>query len=132
MSLDRFFELFPRLKKYQAHPKIKEMYDYMSTPESIDKMLTANDLFEMPALAGIIKELQDKFHNPAELDFNDHEIRQLIGGLVKEIILDFGYEVNKQKSLRFSEIIRSATNYKKNPANAIKVLKKVPIIENIQ
>ena len=96
MSLDRFFELFPRFKKYHGNPTIQDMYNYMSTPENIDKMLTANDLFEMPALAGIIKELQAEFHNPAKLNFIDNEVRQLIGGMVKEVILDFGYEVKIQ------------------------------------
>ena len=132
MSLDRFFELFPRFKKYHGNPTIQDMYNYTSTPENIDKMLTANDLFEMPALAGIIKELQAEFHNPAKLNFIDNEVRQLIGGMVKEVILDFGYEVKIQKSLKGSEIIRSATHYKKNPANATKVLKKVPIVETIE
>lgn len=131
MPITRFFQLFPRFKSYQTNPKIQAMYKYMSTAESIEKMLTANDVFGLPALAGIVDELQMNFHS-ATLDFTDNKVRQLIGGMVKEVILDFGYETEIQKGLKGPGIIRSATHYKKNPAIATKILKKELVIEDIK
>ena len=132
MSFERFFEFFPRFKRYQNNSYVKEMYVFFSTLESIENMLTANDEFEVPALSGIIKEVEANFHDVTNINLDDDASRRLIGGMVKEIIFDFGYEVNKQKSMKGSAYIKSATHYTKVPANATKILKKVTVIEDIK
>lgn len=137
MDFEEFIEknsMYKKFGKNEAAKTAKSLFNFMSKPENIDKMLMANDNGR-PALEGILSEIEENFNNKDFDIENDNFTRQFIGVMVRDIIKDFGYivdrtELSRQKNIK-SKFITSATHYKKVPEEAIKTIKKEITIVNI-
>lgn len=135
MDFKKFIESNPKYKKFGKNKAAGSLFNFMSEPVNIDKMIMANTNGR-PALEGLLPEIEEKFNSD---DFNiekDNFTRQFIGVMVKDVIKDFGYivdraELNRQKIIK-SKFITSATHYKHVPDLAKKMIKKVISIVNIQ
>lgn len=130
MEFEEFIEKNTTYKKFGKNKEAetaKSLFNFMSKPENIDKMLLANDNGR-PALEGILSEVEKNFNNEDFDIENDNFTRQFIGVMVRDIINDFGYivdrtELSRQKNIK-SKFITSATHYKYVPESAIKMIKK--------
>ena len=135
MDFREFIESDPKYKKFIENETAESLFNYMSEPVNIDKMIMANTNGR-PALEGILPEIEEKFNSD---DFNiekDNFTRQFIGVMVREIIKDFGYivdrtEINRQKNIK-SKFITSATHYKYVPDLAKKMIKKEISVVDIE
>lgn len=132
MSYDRVFRLYPRFRRYYEEKEVRELYAFLSSPNNIDKMLTANDDYKLPALAGVIKDIESRLQSNS-INLCNNEIRQLLGCMIKEIIQDYGYEIIRQKHLnsQVSTFIKTAAIYSYNPEKAKKRLAKNITVHNI-
>lgn len=74
----------------------KEMMEFLSSPESVNKMIVASDM-KLPALSPVVKELETRFGNCKEAPLNhdgpNHNAknRQNVGRMVKFIMAQYGY-----------------------------------------
>ena len=127
MSYERFYEMYPKYKRYYEKPACKELYEFMSKPENIHKMLVANDEYGKPALAGILNEVESKFHDNVLFDLRDNVLKQLVGSMVREVIMDFGYDIDRQKTISNTQYIRSATYYQKTGKVKKRLVMKVEV-----
>jgi len=129
-NIDHFFnEKYARYrKKYGVNLSMKDIYNFLSDPTSIDKMIKANDL-GLPALAGVVKELENKFSNRTDIDLRKNEVRQLVGCMVEEIIHEFGYKSHVQRTIRNPGFFKSATNYEPHEASRKYIIVNKPTIE---
>ena len=132
-NINHFFnKRYPRYrKKYEDNLSIKDIYNFLYDPISIDKMIKANDL-GMPALSGVVKELENKFSNRTDIDLGNNEIRQLIGCMVEEIIHDFGYKSRVQRTVKNTEYFKSATHYEPDEDSRKYIIVNKPIIERVK
>jgi len=132
MPWERIFEWWPIYKKYENVEELQDLYNNMSLPENIDKMINANDDINKPrppivGLTDIIKETAGK------LDIeNDNSLRRLIGLMVGEILYDYGYRRDKQMNISHSGgcYFKSATRYKCNEEEATIKFRKEFAIES--
>ena len=138
MKFKEFIESNKKNAKYKKFidNKIAELlFSFMSEPENIDKMIMTNDRGR-PALEGILTAVENNFN---KADFNiasDYFTRQFIGVMVRDIIKDFGYivdrkEKNRQKNIK-SKFITTATHYKYVPDLAKKMIKKEISVVDIE
>lgn len=134
MSYDRFFQWYPKYTKYYDNAVVKALYEFLSQPESIEKMLIANDTYGKPALVGALDEVENRFHDPVNFNLTDNVIKQLVGSMVKEIIADFGYDNpnRDQKPISNTLYIKSATYYQKIGKATKRLVKKVTIEDIIK
>jgi len=135
MDFKKFIESDPKYKKFIENETAESLFNYMLEPVNIDKMIMANTNGR-PALEGILPEIEENF-NSDDFDIEkDNFTRQFIGVMVREIIKDFGYivdraELSRQKNIK-SKFITSATHYRYVPDLAKKRIKKEISIVNIQ
>lgn len=88
-------EFFKR-SKIQQTADTKAVMEFLTTPESINKMILMAEL-GLPSLNGVVAELEEKFGNSETFPLN-HEgegqnvtNRQNVGRMVKYIMREFGY-----------------------------------------
>jgi len=137
MDFNEFIEknsMYKKFGKNESAKTAKSLFNFMSKPKNIDKMLMANDNGR-PALEGILSEIEENFNNKDFDIENDNFTRQFIGVMVRDIIKDFGYivdrtELSRQKNIK-SKFITSATHYKKVSEKATKMIKKEITIVSI-
>lgn len=77
-------------KKLTANSDANAVFDFLCIPENIHNMIVMSNL-GLPAISGIVKELEANFSNSASFPLTD-ENRRHIGNMVKLIIRQFGYE----------------------------------------
>ncbi|NEZ46184.1 hypothetical protein FDF74_03035 [Clostridium niameyense] len=124
-KFDDFINKYPKYKKY-AHNKYSiNVFEFLSDPVNINKMLLANSK-NKPALSGCISELESKFNISPDFDFNNPTVKQAIGSMVKIILTPFGYTPKAQKKMPkgSSKYFKSSTNYRFDSEKAL--LKIVP------
>jgi len=130
MPWERIFERWPTYKEYENVEELKNLYDVMSLPENIDKMISSNDDINKPRppLVGLLDVIMEK---KGSLDIKgDKRIRRFIGSMIGEILLDYGYRPEKQMNISHSggkkqsanRYFMSATRYKYHEKKAIKEL----------
>jgi hypothetical protein len=135
LTFEKFIEENPRCKKYSENKTARSLFIFMSEPENIDKMITANNKGR-PALEGILSEVENKFNKKNEFDIEkDVFVRHTIGIMVREVLKEFGFvvdrtEINRQKNIN-AKYIKSATHYKYNKNKAKKKIKKIVSIINV-
>lgn len=77
-------------------PDAVDIMDYLSAPESVNKMIVMSDL-GLPALAGVVRELEEKSRNYSTFPLHhngEHQNspnRRNIGWMIKYIMAQFGY-----------------------------------------
>lgn len=98
-------------EKYETD--LKKAHEIITRPDSINKMIVMIDMGFSP-LIGIIKELEDN------VDCTETHVRQVIGGMIKVVLNEFGYEIIKDEDrARIKSIIKpkyfvTASKYKKS------------------
>lgn len=133
MDFNDFFEETENKKygKYKLNSTVSDVFSFLMKPESVDKMiLSSHD--GRPALEGVIEDLEKKFPNGPEFDLKkDLHLRKMVGSMVKFVLRDFGYEVNVNKAMSKGSYIKTASQYRYNPARATKRIVKEISIEAV-
>lgn len=129
MSFERFLKMYPKYKIFKNNKTVQAIYNYLSEARSIDCMLQAcnND---KPALNGVL-QIENLFADRADFDLKNKTNRQLVGSMIREILLDFGYLKNIQRTLT-GKYFQSATHYNYCSEKATKRIIKKVIIEDIE
>lgn len=104
------------------------VFDFLCLPENIHSMIVCSNL-KLPALSGIVKELEDRFSAAPQFPLTDNRNRQIVGRMTKFILNHFGYEPcaggsnDRMKLRNFSEakLFKTASVYVLNntPVNFI-------------
>ena len=81
------FSNFPTL---QGNTGAKKVYDYLSTLATIHKMMAFSDV-GLPAISGIVNELENNFAHQPDFPLTDFRNRQMVGRMVKYILSFMGY-----------------------------------------
>lgn len=131
-TFDNFLKKYPRYRnKFGNSSSIQDIYQFLSFPLSIDKMINANEL-GMPALSGIVKELEVKFNNRTDINFKVPEIKQLIGCMVQAILQEFGFKSKIQRTIKNSDFFRSASFYEYDKKKQKYEIVSEPIIKMVK
>lgn len=106
----------------------KNVFDFLCRPENIYSMIIFTNL-KLPAISGIVKDLENIFANAPLFSLTDHKNRQIVGRMAKFILSHFGYApivggLDERAKLRnFSEakLFKTASVYelKNTPTNSI-------------
>lgn len=133
MPWKRIFEWWPIYKQYEGEEELKKLYDIISMPENVEKMINANDNMDKPPVVGLqnIIEEGDGAGILSGFDIGENKtLRRLIGSMIGEIIYDYGYRPYKHKNISGgSKYFKSATHYKYVEGAASKKLQKGITIE---
>ena len=70
---------------------IQAVVEFMSEPDSVNRMITATKAGK-PALAGIAKELEQRYGDCKGMPLNNVANRRNIGWIVKYVMAEYGYE----------------------------------------
>ncbi len=108
MSIERFIEWYPRYRSAFKEDVFKDVYNFLSRPESIWAMVQVSSEGK-PALNGVVKELEESFEGLFE--FNNPMNRRMIGSMIKEILHDFGYRRKGQRMVSNSQYFTTASCY---------------------
>lgn len=134
MIPDDFFRrsrMYNRYKKYAKYDEysMHEIYDFLSSPKSVAKMIHVNDLGKS-ALEGVVRELESKFGEKFKFlennDKNDkiNTVKQCVGSFVREILRDYGYEPGKSCKLpKGLKYFRNASHYNNTGEGKTKEIK---------
>ena len=96
--------------KNLAPAQFKQVFDFLIQPESLMKMIVANDSFKAAPLDGIVRELESKF--PA-LFHKDVE-KNCVGSMIRFIMERFGYTLEQKGILiKNSRLFTKASRYQK-------------------
>ncbi len=126
---EHFFERYPRYRKTFGKLKsVEDLYEFLKSADAIEQMITANT-YGLPALSGVVKEIENNFDNRKDLDLSIDFVRQMVGCMVQEILYFFGYKSRVQKVIRNAKYFKSATNYEFDEKLAKYKIIKRPIIE---
>lgn len=110
-TFEQFLEKYPRYKNIADNPSGRRIYAFLSLPETILNMITANNMGK-PALAGSIEVLERDYAFLPSFDFTiSGTVKQAIGAMVATIIEPFGYLPSRQKRLGASTYFSSAQFY---------------------
>ena len=119
MIIDRFLEWYPRYRQSFSDPVYKELYSFLSSPQSIWAMAQACEAGK-PALNGVVKELEDSFEG--RFDFDNPVNRRMIGSMIKEILHDFGFRRKGQRMVSNSRYFTTASYYELEDEKAEKTV----------
>jgi len=130
-SFKHFLKKYPRYKKrFGEKNSVKELYDFLKKPVSIEKMITANN-FDLPALSGVVNDIESKFNNRTDLDLKKDIVRQMVGCMIQEILNFYGYKSKIQRVVRNAKYFKSATHYEfETKLQKYKIVKK-PVVKEI-
>jgi len=117
MPLERFLEWYPQHRSTLESKKSKQIYNFLNRPENLWKMAQESDE-KKPALNGVVQDLEKEFRD--SIDFHSPLIRRMVGGMIKEILHDFGYRRKGQKMVSHSEFFSTASYYGFEKDQAVK------------
>ncbi len=97
-----FIKKQPKYVCFSNNDTAENVFDFLSDIENINKMIIScnND---RPALAGCIYDLECRYANDKQFNFQDRHVKQCIGSMVKFILEPFGYESLKSKRMPKSQ-----------------------------
>jgi hypothetical protein len=121
--------MYPKYKKYQGVRTVQLIYDFLSQPESIYKMIQACTMGK-PALNGVL-EIESIYRDRTDFDISVGTHKQLVGSMVREILMDFGYVRNIQRIISGGNFFTSAMHYTFDISIAIKKVELRPIIVDL-
>lgn len=108
MPLQRFLEWYPQHRSTLESKRLKKIYDFLSRPDNLWAMVQESEE-KRPALNGVVRELEKEFGD--SVDFHNPLVRRMVGGMIKEILNDFGYRRKGQKMVSHSEFFSTASYY---------------------
>lgn len=116
------YKIFTRNSSVEMQNNVDAMnvFDFLCEPESINSMIVATKL-GLPAIAGVAKEIEQKFGNATNFPMNNDTNRQTVGRMIKFILEQFAYDPipdshNKKgqlKSFLKTEYFSSGSIYEK-------------------
>lgn len=111
-TFEEFLLENPTYQKFEHSTNARNIYDYLSLPETIEKLIAANE-HGKPALYGAQFYIESNFAGYADFDLEDNFVRQCVGNMVRTILKPFGYRSSLQRDLPKSEskYFKSATYY---------------------
>lgn len=130
MSINDFFNepKFKRFQKFLGDKNTEELYNYLENEGTVKRMIESTKL-NKPALAGIIKELEEIYIPKFKIDKNDSLKKQLIGSMISFILAEYGYKNNDiARTLGKYNFFTVAACYdyvKYNPFNKEKKIKSI-------
>jgi hypothetical protein len=133
LSFNNFISKNPKYKKFETSTNARNVYEFLSEAESIEKMISANTNSK-PALFGVQSYLETKFAGHSDFNFTEGFAKQCVGSMVRTVLEPFGYKPLLQRDLpkKTSLYFTSAMHYEFNEADArLKLVKKVHIEDNI-
>ena len=101
----------------------QNVFDFLCLPENIHNMIIFSEL-KLPAISGIVSQLESQFANAPQFPLTDHRNRQVVGRMVRFILKHFGYgpfaggldERAKLRNFSYAKLFVTASVYeKKNP-----------------
>lgn len=101
----------------------QNVFDFLCIPENIYSMIIFSEL-KLPAISGIVGELESKFANVPQFPLTDHRNRQVVGRMARFVLEHFGYspliggldERAKLRNFSNAKLFVTASVYeKKNP-----------------
>lgn len=78
-------------KSWVLNSDAKAVFDFLCMPENIHNMIVMSNL-GLPAISGLVKELETRFANSPTFPLTEGTNRQLVGKMAKHILGYFGYE----------------------------------------
>lgn len=66
------------------------VFNFLAKDSSVNAMIVFSEL-NMPALSGVVKELEKQFEGNTDFRIDNPRNRRFIGRMVNEILKDFGY-----------------------------------------
>lgn len=66
------------------------VFNFLAQDSSVNAMIVFSEL-NMPALSGVVKELEERFEGNTDFRIDNPRNRRFIGRIVNEILKDFGY-----------------------------------------
>ena len=115
-------------KNCAGNTDAQKVFEFLCIPENIYSMIIFSGL-KLPAISGIVSELESQFANVPQFPLTDHRNRQVVGRMAKFILKHFGYEtiaggLDERARLRnFSNakffVTASVYEKKKTPTNSI-------------
>ena len=77
--------------KLKNNTDAEAVFDFLCNPKNINNMIVISNL-GLPAISGIVKEIENKFGNAPAFPMTNFTNRQIVGRMVKYILEKFGYE----------------------------------------
>ncbi len=101
---------------------LSRLVDFLQDPNRQDRLVSAEMHFDLPALAGVVRELeqQEWFHGYMMDGNSDHtyRLRQATGVLVKMVMLEKGFQTTGKKGMLGQRSKTSTSNStKQTPHN---------------
>ena len=127
MLLKGFFDRYPKFRQHADNPAADSLLTFMSDPENIERMMLLNDFAEMAPLSAIVENLEQNFES--QFDLHSLDIRQMIGSMVKEALLPFGYEPFDRTLVRNSRYFKVSARYRKTCTPIFRLKKKYEIVD---
>lgn len=128
-TFEDYLNEYPKYKKFTNNIIAKEIFEMISSPDNIHRMLIASDSVK-PALGVCIEEIERKYLNQAHFDLKDDFTRQALGSMVKVILLPFGYIPIKKKIVPQSKVLSTAAVYCLTESPTLK-LKVTYVVEKV-
>ena len=123
MTLKAFFEKYPRFSSLASVPGIKELYDFLCRPSTIDIMIHASEN-RRPAISAITRNIESAFHDKKAgkdgMNFKKNVFLKLfIGYVISLAMQERGYVKDRNKNLnpQESEYFSAGTLYIKNESD---------------
>jgi len=123
MTLKAFFEKYPRFSSLSSVPGIKELYDFLWRPSTIDSLIRVSEN-RRPAISAITRNIEAAFHDKKAgkdgMNFKKNIFLKLfIGSVISLIMKEHGYikERNKNLNPQESDYFSAGTLYVKDESN---------------
>ena len=78
-------------KNCAGNTDAQNVFDFLCNPFNVHNMMVFTNL-NLPAISGIVKELENQFATAPQFPLTDYKNRQIVGRMVKFILKHFGYE----------------------------------------
>jgi len=123
MTLKAFFEKYPRFSSLASVPGIKELYDFLCRPSTIDSLIHVSEN-RRPAISAITRNIEAAFHDKKTgkdgMNFKKNVFLKLfIGSVISLIMKGHGYIKDRNKNLnpQESDYFSAGTLYVKDESN---------------
>lgn len=98
-SFEGFFNRYRRFIKYKEIPAVLSLFEFLTSPEIIDRMIIVNDHAGLSPLDAVVESVES-----FDINFSGElESRQMVGAMIKFTLEPFGYSPTDRTSIRNSK-----------------------------
>lgn len=90
-SFHEFISNNPKYKKFDNLANIRNVYEYLKVPDTIEKMIYSNSNGRS-ALYWVQAYIEINFDGFLDFDFNIGFVKQCVGSMVREILEPLGFK----------------------------------------